>query len=120
MQSSAKTVPAYLKELPADRRAALVALRKLIKDVAPDAKESMQYGMPTYAVGDCPLFALASQKHHLALYVCEWNAMDKYRDKLGKTNCGKGCVRFKKLNDLSLDTVKKFLEEAAEGVRASA
>lgn len=119
MQSSAKSVAAYLNELPADRRAALTALRKLIKEVAPDAKESMQSGMPMYAMGSCPVFAFASQKHHLALYVCEWNAMNKYRDKLGKANCGKGCIRFKKLEDLSLDAVKEFLNEAAAGVRAS-
>jgi uncharacterized protein YdhG (YjbR/CyaY superfamily) len=120
MQSPAKTVPAYLKELPVDRRQALATFRKLIKQAAPDAKESMQNGMPTYAVGSCPLFALASQKHHLALYVCAWNAMNKNRNKLGKTNCGKGCVRFKKLEDLSLDVVEKLLAEAVEEARASA
>jgi uncharacterized protein YdhG (YjbR/CyaY superfamily) len=118
MQSAAKTVPAYLKQLPADRRQALSILRKMIKQVAPDAKESMQYGMPMYVIVDCPLFSLASQKHHLALYVCGWNAMNKYRNKLGKTNCGKGCVRFKKLDDLSLDVVEKLLIDATNEARA--
>ena len=117
MQSDAKTVPAYLKELPADRRAALSSLRKLIQEVAPDAKEVMQSGMPCYVVDGCPVFALAAQKHHMALYVCEWNTMNKYRDKLGKTDCGKGCVRFRKLEDLSLEVVKKMLAAAAEAVR---
>jgi uncharacterized protein YdhG (YjbR/CyaY superfamily) len=120
MQSSAKTVPAYLKELPADRRAALATLRKLIKEAVPEAKESMQSGMATFAIGTCPMFALASQKHHLAIYVCEWNLMNKYRDKLGKANSGKGCIRFKKLDDLSLDAVKEFVEEAAESMRTNA
>lgn len=120
MHSAAKSVPAYFKELPNDRRRPLAVLRKLIKEVAPDARESMQFGMPMYALGDCPVFALASQKHHLALYVCEWNAMNKYRNKLGKTNCGKGCVRFKRLEDLSLDVVKELLAAAAEHVRRSA
>ena len=110
-------MPAYLKELPADRRTALATLRKLIKQVVPEAKESMQGGMATYAIGSCPLFALASQKHHLALYVCEWNTMNKYRDKLGRTNCGKGCVRFKRLEDLSLDVLKEFLAGAAHAAR---
>lgn len=118
MQSAAKTVPAYLKELPADRRRALVILRKMIKQAVPDAKESMQSGMATYAVGSCPLFALASQKRHLALYVCEWNAMTKYRSRFGKSNCGKGCIRFQKLDDLPLDVVQELIEEAAAGARA--
>jgi uncharacterized protein YdhG (YjbR/CyaY superfamily) len=120
MQSTAKTVPAYLKKLPADRRGALSILRKLIKQVAPDAKEVMQSGMPCYVVDGCPLIAFAAQKHFMALYVCEWNAMNKYRDRFGKSNCGKGCVRFKKLDDLPLDVMKEFLEEAVEGARATA
>ena len=115
MQSAAKTVPAYLKELPADRRAALATLRRMIKETVPDAKESMQYGMPVFAVGDCPLFSVASQKHHLALYICQWDAIKKFRGKLGKANYGKGCVRFKKLEDLSLDTVKELIEFVAAG-----
>ena len=47
MQSSAKTVAAYLKELPDDEvRRALTKLRTLIRKTIPDAVESMQYGMP--------------------------------------------------------------------------
>ena len=118
MQSSAKTVAAYLKELPADRRSALAMLRWMIRETVPEAKESMQAGMPTYAVGNCPLFALASQKHHLALYVCAWETMNKYRRKLGEANCGKGCVRFKKLDDLSLPAVQELLESAAKELLA--
>ena len=117
MQSAAKTVPAYLKELPADRRAALAALRQMIKEAVPEAKESMQSGMAVFAVGDCPLFGMASQKHHLALYICQWDAMNKFRGKLGKANYGKGCVRFKKLADLSLDGVKELIEFAAAGAQ---
>lgn len=120
MQSSAKTVAAYLKELPADRRTALATLRRMIRETVPEARESMQAGMPTYAVGNCPLFAMASQKHHLALYVCAWETMSKHRRKFGEANCGKGCVRFKKLDDLSLPAVQELLEAAAKESLAEA
>ena len=119
MQSAAKTVPAYLKELPAERRTALAAMRRMIKEAVPEAKEMMQSGMAVYAVGDCPLFGMASQKHHLALYICQWDAMNKFRHKLGKANYGKGCVRFKKLADLSLNAVKELLEDVAARPRCN-
>lgn len=119
MQSSARSVAAYLRELPADRRSALATLRRLIKETAPGAKESMQAGMPTYAVGNCPLFAIASQKHHMALYVCAWKSMNKHRRRFGEANCGKGCVRFKKLDDLSLPAVQQLLESAAKELLAT-
>ena len=119
MQSRARTVPGYLKELPPDRRQALASLRKLIKEVAPDAREIMNYGMPTYVIADCPIIALASQKRHLAIYVCAWQAMNRFRSRLGKTNCGKGCIRFRQLADLKLPVVEQLLAAAAAEARSA-
>jgi uncharacterized protein YdhG (YjbR/CyaY superfamily) len=42
----------YLDELPEDRRKALSKLRTLIRKTAPDAAESIQYGMPSYTLGE--------------------------------------------------------------------
>lgn len=119
MQSSAKTVAAYLKELPAPRRSALSKLRKLVKQVAPDAKESMRYGMPYYELDAVPLFSLAAQKNYLAVYVCGID-VSKHKSKLGKTSCGKGCIRFQSVEDLSLDGLREVLEVAAAKARENA
>jgi uncharacterized protein YdhG (YjbR/CyaY superfamily) len=111
MQSKAATVGAYLKELPEDRRAALMKLRVLIRKVAPDATEGMAHGIATYSLGEL-LFGLASQKNHMALYVCENAAVEAHRAGLGKLDCGKGCIRFKKMDDLPIDVVTSILTEA--------
>jgi uncharacterized protein YdhG (YjbR/CyaY superfamily) len=107
MQSKAATVSEYIKELPPDRRAALSELRGLIRRVAPKAAETMQYGIPVF--GD--VCALASQKHYMALYVCEGALVQSHLAQLGKVNCGKGCIRFKRLADLNLNTVETLLRE---------
>jgi len=84
MQSDAKTVKAYLASLPADRRAAVTALREVILANLPKGyEEGMQYGMIGYHVPHrlypagyhtdpsqpVPFAALASQKNNLALYL---------------------------------------------------
>src|SRR5579862_2483657 len=84
MQSKAATVPAYLASLPADRRAAVEAVRKVIlKNLDKDYEEGMLYGMIGYYVPHrifpagyhCdptkPLCfaALASQKNALSVYL---------------------------------------------------
>src|SRR5256712_7710699 len=84
MQSSAKTVQEYLKELPADRREAINAVRGVILANLPKGyEECMSYGMIGYVVPHslypagyhCDpklplLFAnLASQKNHVAIYL---------------------------------------------------
>jgi hypothetical protein len=51
MQSKAKTVSQYLKELPADRRQALEAVREVIKrNLDADVEEGMSYGMIGYYI----------------------------------------------------------------------
>ena len=111
MKSQAKTVWAYLEELPEDRRKALSRLCALIREIAPDAVEGMQYGMASYTMGEL-LFGLGSQKAHMALYVCDAEAVEAHRTGLGKLNCGKGCIRFRKLDDLPLDVVSAILKDA--------
>ncbi|CAN5827885.1 DUF1801 domain-containing protein [soil metagenome] len=113
MQSQAKTVDAYLAELPDDRRTALSTLRALIKKIAPTATESMMYGMPGFSLGQDTLCGLASQKHYMALYICD-GTVDKYRADLGKLNCGKGCIRFRKWEDLPLGAIKGILQDTAK------
>src|SRR5881396_370640 len=83
MQSTATTVPAYLKSLPADRRDAIAAVRAAVNAKLPAGYvETMQYGMISWSVPESVLPAadvynkqplaiacLASQKNHMALYM---------------------------------------------------
>jgi uncharacterized protein DUF1801 len=126
------TVTQYLAALPADRRAALIAVRKAINEKLPDGyEEGMQFGMIGWYVPLClypagygenrkvplPLAGLASQKsgmvlHFIGLYLnaalSDW--FTKEYEKSGrKLDMGKGCVRFKKLNDLALDVVGRLV-----------
>lgn len=127
MQSKATTVQEYLKELPADRREALEAIRAVIlKNLDKGFEEGMQYGMIGYYVPHrifsdgyhcdpkqpLPFAALASQKNHISVYIMSlyagtpedwfrkaWEATGR------KLDMGKCCVRFKKLEDCALDVI---------------
>ena len=64
------------------------------------------------------MISLASQKNYISLYVCSvvdgQYLAEKYKDQLGKVSVGKSCIRFKQLEDLNLDMVKKLLVESAK------
>ncbi|MFM7261020.1 MAG: DUF1801 domain-containing protein [bacterium] len=128
MKSSAATVKEYLASLPADRRAGIEAVRRVIlKNLDKDYDECMLYGMIGYAVPHrvwptgyhCdpkkPLVmaALASQKNNLTVYL-----MSVYSDKAErawfekawaksgkKLNLGGCCVRFRKVEDAALEVI---------------
>lgn len=128
MQSKAKTIAQYLAELPAERRGAIEAVRKVIlANLDRDYEEGMQYGMIGYYVPHrvypagyhcdpkqpLPFAALGSQKNYMSLYL-----MCVYGDAAGaawfreawqkagkKLDMGKACVRFRKIEDLALNCI---------------
>jgi hypothetical protein len=128
MQSQATSVEQYLSGLPADRRAALAAVRRvLLASLDKDYEEGMQYGMIGYYVPHrvfpagyhCDpkkplMFAgLASQKNYMALYLmcvygpgplAEW-FREAWAKSGKKLDMGKSCIRFKKVEDLALNVI---------------
>jgi hypothetical protein len=75
MQSSAKTVPAYLKEVPDERKAVLKQLRDLCRLTLTGFNESMTYGMPGYSRNGVVEVGFASQRNFIALYILRTDVM---------------------------------------------
>jgi hypothetical protein len=122
----AKSAKEYFSMLPEDRSKPMKFLDKFIRQTAPSLKSNFVYNMPGYGkfkyenykkeIIDWPTIALASQKNYMSLYLCcvdngEYIA-EKYKDELGKVSVGKSCIRFKKLEDLNLKTLKKVIKLA--------
>jgi uncharacterized protein YdhG (YjbR/CyaY superfamily) len=115
MSDNARDVDAYLENLEPERRAALTELRLLIQAAAPNAVESLKYRMPTYEYDGGVLVAFASQKHYMSLYM-DTELVEMHRQELAGLNVGKSCIRFRRLEQLPLDTVRTILDETLEKV----
>ena len=118
MSERTQEVDQYLESLAPARQAALAKLRPLVFEVGPDAVETMKYRMPTYEYGDGVLCAFASQKHYMSLYM-DTGIVEKHREELTGLSIGKSCIRFRKLDQLPLGTIKQMLEETVQ-IRRSA
>jgi hypothetical protein len=129
MQSKATTVEQYLSGLPAHRREAITAVRKVILANIDRTKveEGMLYGMIGYYIPhsvypkgyhctpEVPLsyICLGSQKNYLSLYMMSIydgaGEAKAFRDAWAKSgkklDMGKSCIRFKKAEDLPLDVI---------------
>lgn len=101
---------AYIDDCPDAHRDALVALRGHIHNVHPAIIESLRYHMPVFSANGARLCGVSSRKHYISL-CCKPEVVDEHRPALGKLNVGKGCIRFWKLEQISLDTVHAILEE---------
>ena len=114
VQSAAKTVDAYLKEADAARRPALVQLRKLCREILSGCDEEMDYGMATYKKGGEMVTAFANQKGYIAFYAGS-AATAKHKKELAGTDCGKGCIRYKKQEQIDFNVVRAILTDLRAG-----
>ena len=58
----------YLSALDPAKRAALQALRETIRDILPDADETISYGMPGFRRGGEMVAGFAAAERHLGYY----------------------------------------------------
>ena len=110
-------VDTYLRDLEPKRRQALETVRDLIRKTMPQAEESMEYRMPTYQQNGHVVAAFASQKHYMSLYT-DVEAIANHKGELEGLNLGKSCIRFRKIEDLPLDTVETILKESLQRAEA--
>jgi uncharacterized protein YdhG (YjbR/CyaY superfamily) len=62
------TIDAYIQSFPDGTRAVLENVRQAIRRAAPDAVETMSYGMPTFGRNGKRLVFLCGWKRHISLY----------------------------------------------------
>jgi len=131
VKSKATTVKDYLKELPADRRAIISAVRDVIvRNLPAGYRETINWGAIAYEVplkrfpdtynGQPLSYAcLASQKNYCVIHLmCVYGDAKKeawlrneFKKAGKKLDMGKACVRFRKLEDLPLDAIGKLVSE---------
>lgn len=105
----AKDVESYLRAIPKDKREALLRLRKIIKEEAPDATESIKWGMPMFTYKGL-LVAYASFKEHVSFFIMSTRVADAHKKDLSKYDSSKGTVRFTPDKPLPKALVKKLVK----------
>lgn len=123
----AKTVEEYLDSVPTERREIIDFLHEFIQKAAPGLKPHLAYNMLGYGsfkyrnykketIG-WPIIAVANQKNYVSVYVCALDngeyVAEKHKSELGKVSVGKSCIRFKKLEGVNLEELKRIIQQAA-------
>ncbi len=135
MQSIAKNVQEYLKEIPADRTVYFEKLREVIvKNIPEGFEEMMSYGMIGYVVPHSlfpdgyhcnpsqplPFVNIASQKNFIAMYhmglygspeLLNWFVKEYPKHCKHKLDMGKSCVRFKKPDQIPFELIAELIKK---------
>jgi uncharacterized protein YdhG (YjbR/CyaY superfamily) len=90
-------IDAFLAAYPDDIRAALEKLRQTIAGAAPEAVESINYGVPAFKYRGRPFVSFGAGKtgkSRCSFYVQSPAVMDAHRDELARYETSKGTVHF--------------------------
>lgn len=101
------SVEQYIASFPADRQALLNSVREVIRLAAPEAIESIAYGMPAYKLNG-PLCYFALFEKHLGFYPTP-RGIEKFQAELKPYKQGRGSVQFPLDKQLPLDLIRRMV-----------
>ncbi|HEU4790971.1 MAG TPA: DUF1801 domain-containing protein [Flavobacterium sp.] len=93
MKTDLKSVDEYIATFPKDIQSLLENVRKTIIKKAPEAVESISYGMPAYKTHGKPLVYFAGYKKHIGFYATP-TGHTEFANELSNYKQGKGSVQF--------------------------
>lgn len=109
MNTEIKTVEEYISGFPKETQAMLRAIRKAIQDHAPNAVESISYGMPAYKTNKKPLVYFGGHEKHIGFYATP-SGHEKFKKKLSVYKQGKGSVQFPLDQPLPIDLIIEMVK----------
>jgi uncharacterized protein YdhG (YjbR/CyaY superfamily) len=87
-------VDAYLATLPQDQQDTLQTLRARVHAIAPEADETISYGMPAFKLDGQFLLSYAGWKRHCSIYPIDDALLARYADDVGGYTRTKGSLHF--------------------------
>ncbi|HSA84506.1 MAG TPA: DUF1801 domain-containing protein [Patescibacteria group bacterium] len=109
------TVDEYIASFPKDVQEKIQEIRAILKEVAPDATESLKWGQPVFSEKR-NLFAYAAFKDHLN-FVPTGPSLKPFKKELEAYKTGKDSVQFSYDKPLPKELIKKIATYRIKDVR---
>ena len=101
-----ETITEYINAAPKEAQKKLREMRACIREAAPDAKESLKWGMPAFSHRRI-LVTFAAFKHHIGFYPTP-SAVRAFAKDLSKFVTAKGSIQFPLEKPLPLPLIGKI------------
>lgn len=108
MNPNFKSVDEYIATFPKSIQLILNEIRKVITENAPNAVESIAYGMPAYKTYGRPLVYFAAFKNHIGFYATP-SGHAEFSKELSNYKQGKGSVQFP-LDQVPYELIAKIVK----------
>jgi uncharacterized protein YdhG (YjbR/CyaY superfamily) len=103
-----KTVDEYIATFPENVKNILEKLRRVIRESAPKAEETISYGIPTFDLNCRHLVHFAAYKNHVGFYPTS-SGIKAFKKELSPFKTSRGTVQFPLNKPIPFDLVKKIV-----------
>ncbi len=108
-EDSARPIDDYISAFPPETQAVLERLRAIISASAPEATETMSYGIPTFDLEGQHLVHFGGFAKHVGFYPTP-SGTKTFKDELSQYKTGKGSVQFPLDQPLPEELVRTMVE----------
>ncbi len=119
MKIGNRTVDAYIGQFPANVQAILERIRSDIRSVAPDATETISYGIPTFDLSGKHLVHFAAFKTHIGFFPTP-SGISAFAAELAAYETSKGTVRFPLDSPIPYGLIKTITKYRVEETKRNA
>jgi len=98
----------YISQFPSEIQTVLKKLKKTIKESAPNAEETISYGIPTFDMYGKHLVHFAIFRHHIGFFPTP-SAIIAFKNELSEYKTSKGTIRFPIEKPLPFELIKKIV-----------
>lgn len=109
MGTTNRTIEAYISSYPEGVQKHLNQMYAALKEAAPEAEETINYGIPTFQLNGKNLVHFAGAKKHIGFYPTP-SGIEAFQKELADYKSSKGSVQFPLNKPLPLDLVKKIVQ----------
>ena len=102
------TIDGYISTFPADIQAILENVRQAIQKAAPEAAETISYGIPTFNLNGKHLVFFAGWKHHVSLYPLPAGD-EAFQQEISHYKRAKGSIQFPLDKPIPYDLVEQIV-----------
>jgi len=107
-QPAPTTIDAYIAAFPSDVQAMLEQIRMAIRETAPDAQETISYGVPTFKLNGHYLVYFAGYKKHISLYPAPMGVTE-FQEAVSVYGAGKGTMKFPLDQPIPFDLIRRIV-----------
>lgn len=101
-------VDTYIAQFDGEVRTRLETIQKIVSECAPEATESIAYGMPAYKLRGKPLVYFAGYAHHIGLYALPTTHV-AFKNEFSAYKQGKGSVQFPLEKPLPVELIRRVV-----------